>query len=474
MKEERVRKVHPILEQLEIIDAGTEGQSVAKHNGIAVFVKGAVPGDVVDVQVTRKKSNYREGKAVKFHKYSDKRTDPKCLHFGVCGGCKWQNLNYGSQLFYKQKQVFNALTRIGKIEAPIVNPIIGSERIYNYRNKLEFTFSSKRWLTEEEINDKSLTFTDGNRKALGFHIPGAFDKVLDISECHLQAEPSDKIRNEVKRYAVEKELDFFDLREQHGFLRNLIIRTASTGEVMVIVSLFEERKEEREALLDHIAAKFPEVSSLMYVINPKGNDTIFDMEVLHYKGADCIYEKMENLKFKVSPKSFYQTNPEQALKLYQVTRELAALKGDEIVYDLYTGTGTIANFVAHQAKKVIGVENVTAAIADAKINSQINGITNTAFFAGDMKDVLTDDFMNANGKPDVIITDPPRAGMHPDVVKKIMEMGAKRIVYVSCNPASQARDLLVLSEKYSISTVQPVDMFPHTAHVENVVRLDLK
>ena len=468
------KKPLPLLTQVEIIDAGTEGQSIGKVDDYVVFVKGAIPGDVVDVQVTRKKNKFREGNAVLFHKYSERRTEPACEHFGTCGGCKWQNMSYESQLFFKQNQVHNALVRIGKLDIPDIQPIIGSKNIYQYRNKLEYTFSNKKWLTKEEISDKSLAFDEGpggTRNALGFHIPGLFDKVLDIRECHLQAEPSNSIRLALKQYAVDQKLSFFDIREQVGLLRNVIIRTTSTCEVMVIVIFFKNEEAEIKGLLSHLQEKFPAITSLFYVVNEKRNDTIFDQELHLFSGADAIYEKMEELRFRISPKAFYQTNSAQAFELYKITRDFADLKGTETVYDLYTGTGTIANFIAGKAKKVIGIENVETAIADAKINSKLNNLTNTSFFAGDMKDVLNDTFIQTHGKPDVIITDPPRAGMHEDVVRKIAEIHPERIVYVSCNPGTQARDLQLLSEKYVVVKIQPVDMFPHTHHVENVVLL---
>lgn len=468
------KKVLPVLQNVTVLDASSDGQSVARIDDYVVFIKGAVPGDVVDVQVTRKKNKFREGKATVIHHYSDKRVANVCSHFGVCGGCKWQNLNYEWQLFYKQKQVTDALTRLAKIELPEIQQILPSKKVYNYRNKLEFTFSNKKWLTEEQVQDKSLTFNEdgvNTRNALGFHIPGLFDKVLDIDTCHLQEEPSNAIRNEIRAYALENELPFFDLREKLGLLRNIIIRSTSTGEWMLIVSFHYEDKIEIEKLLNHIGTKFPQITSLNYVINSKHNDTIGDLEILLFKGNDSIYENMEGLKFKIGPKSFYQTNSDQAYELYKVTRDFAGIKNSDTVYDLYTGTGTIANFVAHQAKKVVGIEYVPAAIVDAKINSEINNIGNTTFYAGDMKDVLNDAFIKENGKPDVIITDPPRAGMHDDVTKKILEIAPERIVYVSCNPATQARDLQLLDEKYKVVKVQPVDMFPQTHHVENVVLL---
>ena len=472
------KKTLPILANVTVMDASSDGQSVARTEEYVIFIKGAVPGDIVDVQITRKKSKYREGKAIAIHQYSDKRVESVCSHFGVCGGCKWQNMDYTWQLFYKQKQVNDALTRLIKIELPEIQKIIPSKKTYNYRNKLEFTFSNKKWLTEEQIKDKSLAFGEGegeiSRNALGFHIPGSFDKILEIDTCYLQEEPSNAIRNEIKKYVSGNSLTFFDLKEQIGFLRNIIIRSTSTGEWMLIVSFHYDDKEAIAKLLNHIAGKFPQITSLQYVINTKRNDTIGDLDIQLFKGNDSIYENMEGLKFKIGPKSFYQTNSDQAYELYKITRDFAAIKSNEVVYDLYTGTGTIANFIAHQAKKVVGVEYVPAAIDDAKINSQINNISNTVFYAGDMKDVLNNDFINANGKPDVIITDPPRAGMHDDVTNKILEIEPNRIVYVSCNPATQARDLQLLDAKYKVTKVQPVDMFPQTHHVENVVLLELK
>ena len=472
------KKPLPILENVSIVDASSDGQAVGRVDDCVVFIKGAIPGDIVDVQITRKKNKFREGKAIAIHHYSDKRTEHVCQHFGICGGCKWQNLDYNWQLFYKQKQVSDALTRLIKIELPEIQKIIPSKKIYHYRNKLEFTFSNKKWLTEEQIQDKSLAFGEGlgeiSRNALGFHIPGSFDKILNIDTCYLQEEPSNAIRNEIKRYALEHNLTFFDLREQIGLLRNIIIRSTSTGEWMLIVSFHYDDKEVIEKILNHVSDKFPQITSLQYVINSKRNDTIGDLDIILFKGNDSIYENMEGLKFKIGPKSFYQTNSDQAYELYKVTRNFAAIKDSDIVYDLYTGTGTIANFVAHQAKKIVGIEYVPAAIADAKINSQINTIHNTVFYAGDMKDMLNDLFIAENGKPDVIITDPPRAGMHDDVTKKILEIAPQRIVYVSCNPATQARDLALLDEKYKVTKVQPVDMFPQTHHVENVVLLELR
>jgi 23S rRNA (uracil1939-C5)-methyltransferase len=463
------KKPLPILEKITITDIAAEGKAIAKVNDIVVFVPFVVPGDVVDLQVTRKKSHFMEARPVHFHSYSEKRTEAVCQHFGICGGCKWQILPYSEQIRYKQKQVVDNLTRIGKIELPEISPIIGSSRTEFYRNKLEFTFSNKRWKTYEEI-EEGKEFDTMN--AVGFHIPGQFDKVLDIEKCWLQNDISNQIRNEVRRYALEHELTFFNLRSQEGFLRTMIVRTSSTGELMIIMVFFHENTEVQHALLAHIADKFPEITSLLYIINSKANDTITDQEVLVFKGNECIYEEMEGLKFKIGPKSFYQTNSEQAYELYKVTRNLAQLTGNELVYDLYTGTGTIANFIAHQAKKVIGIEYVPEAIEDAWVNSKLNDIDNTLFYSGDMKDILNTSFIEEHGKPEVIITDPPRAGMHEDVINAILFADPKRIVYVSCNPATQARDLNLLDGHYKVTAVQPVDMFPHTHHVENVVLLE--
>jgi len=467
----RKKKQLPLVENIEITDIANEGKAIAKLDNMVIFTQYVVPGDVVDIQITRKKNSYLEGKVVKIHRFSDKRTEPFCSHYGVCGGCKWQVLPYTEQISHKQRQVFNNLTRIGKVDLPEFFPILGSEKTTFYRNKLEFTFSNKRWLTEEQI--KSGESFD-NMNALGFHIPGMFDKVLDIDRCYLQEEISNEIRNAIKAYALEHNLSFFDIRNQDGFLRNIIIRTASTGEVMLIVVFYKENKTDREALLNYIAGKFPQITSLMYIINGKCNDTITDQEPILFKGQDYISEEMEGLKFKIGPKSFYQTNSEQAYELYKITRNFAGLTGDELVYDLYTGTGTIACFVAKQAKKVIGIEYVPEAIEDAKINAVNNGLDNTLFFAGDMKNILNQEFINEHGRPDVIITDPPRDGMHANVVETILFAEPQRIVYVSCNPATQARDLNLLDTKYKVTAVQPVDMFPHTHHVENVVLLERK
>lgn len=464
----RKKKALPILENITIMDVAAEGKAIAKIDDMVVFVPYVVPGDVVDLQVTRKKSKYAEARPLRFLTYSKERQEAFCEHFGICGGCKWQILPYPQQLKYKQKQVFDNLSRIAKVQLPEILPILGSEKTEFYRNKLEFTFSNKKWLTQEEID---LDSRFDNLDALGFHIPGMFDKVLDINKCWLQDDISNRIRNFIKQYCKQHGYTFFDLRNQHGLMRNLIIRTSSIGQVMLIVVFFEDRKLERENLMSAIQEHFPEITSLLYIINQKANDTISDQEVVTWSGNDCIYEEMEGLKFKIGPKSFYQTNSEQAHNLYSVARELAGLTGDELVYDLYTGTGTIANFVAKQARQVIGIEYVEDAIEDAKFNSELNKIENTLFYAGDMKDILTETFITEHGRPDVIITDPPRAGMHNDVIDAILFAAPKRIVYVSCNPATQARDIQLLDAGYSVDYVRPVDMFPHTHHVENVVLL---
>ncbi len=465
----RKRKQLPLIENVEITEVAAEGKALAKVDGLAVFVPYAVPGDVADIQLFRKRSSFAEGKVVKFRKYSEKRINALCSHFGICGGCKWQMLPYAEQLKWKQKQVEDNLTRIGKVELPEISPILGAPETIFYRNKLEFTFSSKRWLTEEELSS-SEDFKQMN--GLGFHIPGMFDKVLDIDTCWLQSDVSNRIRNSVREFCLENGYSFFDLRKQEGLMRTLMIRTASTGELMVIVVFFYEDKEKIEKLLRFLMDEFPVITSLLYVINPKANDTITDREVFVGYGNDCIYEEMEGLRFKIGPKSFYQTNSRQAYNLYKVARDFAALTGHEMVYDLYTGTGTIANFVAKNAAKVIGIEYVAEAIEDAEANSRLNGIENTLFFAGDMKDVLTESFLAKHGRPDVVITDPPRAGMHDDVIKTILSASPKRVVYVSCNPATQARDVNLLDTDYRVVGVQPVDMFPHTHHVENVVLLE--
>ena len=458
----------PLLENIEIQKIAAEGKSIAYVDEKVLFVPNTVPGDIVDVQVTRKRKSFLEGFVVRTRKESILRTQPFCPHFGICGGCKWQNLPYEKQTEFKQQEIIDNLKRIGKVELQNIHPIIGSAHTQYYRNKLEFTFSDKRFLTREEIGQA----TDITRTpAAGFHVPGLFDKVVDIETCYLQGSPSNEIRNFIKQYAIERDLTFYNIREQHGFLRTLVIRTASTGEVMVILAFGEEDQTERKNLLDALINEFPQITSLMYVINEKQNDSLTDQEIICYKGRDHIFEEMEGLKFKIGPKSFYQTNSEQAYNLYSKTRELAGLNGSETVYDLYTGTGTIANFIARQAQKVIGIEYVPEAIEDAKVNSELNGIANTLFYAGDMKDVLNSDFIARHSHPDVIITDPPRAGMHPDVVQTILNAAPERIVYVSCNSATQARDLQLMDTAYKVMAVQPVDMFPHTHHVENIVLL---
>lgn len=447
-----------------------EGKCIAKYEGKVVFISGVAPGDVIDAMVTKKKNSYMEATAIKFHQYSSQRVKPICEHFGVCGGCKWQHIGYQTQLEFKTQQVMDALERIAKVPIPEVKPILGSDRTTYYRNKLEYSFSNTRWLTAEEIKSGE-TF---DRNALGFHIPGKFDKILDVNHCYLQAEPSNSLRLSIRKFVLDNHFTFFDPYEQKGLMRNLIVRTANTGQIMVIVQFGQADSQGVEAVMAHIKENFPEITSLNYIINTKGNETFHDLDVHCYYGQPFIIEQMEGLQFRVGPKSFYQTNSEQAFNLYKITRDFARLKGDELVYDLYTGTGTIANFVARNAKKVIGLEYVPEAIEDAKVNSQINGIENTDFYAGDMKDLLSDDFVLKHGRPDVVISDPPRAGMHEDVIAVLLKCAPQRIVYVSCNPATQARDLAMLDDKYTVLDVQPVDMFPHTHHVENVVLLELK
>jgi 23S rRNA (uracil1939-C5)-methyltransferase len=459
-----------IINDVSVTDIANEGKAVGKIDNRVVFLDKAVPGDVVDVLITKKKKSYFEGRVVAVKTFSPLRTEPFCEHFGTCGGCKWQHLNYDAQLQFKRKQVEESIKRIGRIPHFELLPILGSKHTQHYRNKLEYTFSNKRWLTKEEFQNGEGMGTP----ALGFHIPGLFDKVLDIHNCYLQPEPSNDIRLTVKDYAVKNQLTFFDLKSQQGFLRNMIIRNTTLNEWMVIMIFHEEDAEKRNALLDYISEKFPVITSLMYVINLKRNDSIYDLEVHLCKGNPFITEQMEELKYRIGPKSFFQTNSLQALELYKVARGFASLTGNETVYDLYTGTGTIANFVAKKSKKVIGVDSINESIEDAKTNSAANNILNTVFYSGDMKSVLTADFFEQNGRPDVIITDPPRAGMHEDVTKRILNSGAERVVYISCNPATQARDISILSEKYELITSQPVDMFPHTHHVENVVLMKLR
>lgn len=455
---------------IEVLDAGAKGKTIAKApDGKVIFLPNAVPGDVVDVQTFKARKAYYEGKATVFHKLSDKRTTPACEHFNVCGGCKWQDMGYEHQLYYKQKEVTNNLTRIGHIELPEVTPILGCKKPYFYRNKMEFSFSDSRWLTQDEIESNDDL---GDRNALGFHIPGMWDKILDIKKCHLQADPSNAIRNAVKQFAVDHDFEFFNTRNQTGLLRTIMIRTSTTEEIMVVIQFFKEDKAKRIMLMDFLAETFPQITSLQYIINGKANDTIYDQEVICYKGEDHIFEQMEGLKFKINAKSFYQTNSDQAFELYKITRDFAGLTGTELVYDLYTGTGTIAQFVAKQAKKVIGVESVPDAIEAAKENAQLNGINNVEFFVGDMKLVFNDAFITAHGHPDVIITDPPRDGMHKDVVQQLLNISPNKIVYVSCNSATQARDLELMDAMYKITKTQAVDMFPQTFHVENVVLLE--
>lgn len=464
----RKRKELPVVENVEITGVAAEGKSIARVDDMVVFIPYGAPGDVVNIKLDKKKRNYAEAHIVDLVKPSPDRVTPACEHFGVCGGCKWQHIPYESQLRYKRDQVVDALTRIAKVEIPEVNPTLGSKETFCYRNKLEYTFSCKCWITFEDLRSGREI---ADRNALGFHIPGAFDKVLDIKKCWLQDDLSNRIRLFVRQYALAKGYEFYDIKAQQGLMRTLMVRIASTGEVMLIVVFARPEQEKIDDLMGAIAAEFPEITSLLYVVNQKVNDTIADQEVITYRGGDYINEEMEGLQFRIGPKSFYQTNSLQAYELYKVARRMACLKPDDLVYDLYTGTGTIANFVARQVKKVVGIEYVPEAIADAKLNSEVNGIDNTIFFAGDMKDVLTDGFIEEHGRPDVMIIDPPRAGMHEDVVNVILNARPERIVYVSCNPATQARDLALMDSLYRVEDVQPVDMFPHTHHVENVVRM---
>lgn len=453
-----------------VSDMAAEGKSICRVDDQVVFITGAVPGDVVDIQITKKRSNYCEGFVTRFISYSPVRVEPFCKYFGKCGGCKWQFIPYEKQVEYKEREVLNNLRRLGHVELPESLPILPSEKNEYYRNKLEFTYSNKRWLTPEELANPEVAKTPG----VGFHIPGLFDKVVDITDCHLQAEPSNAIRNWTRDYAFANGLTFYDLRERTGLLRNLTIRTASTGDIMVIVAFGADEQDNIKAMLTALKEQFPEVTSLMYVVNTKANDTITDLDINCFAGESYITEQMGDIKFRVGPKSFYQTNSEQAHRLYDVAKEFAGLTGSEVVYDLYTGTGTIANYVARSARKVVGIEYVPEAIEDAKVNSQINDIKNTEFFAGDMKDVLTLDFINTHGKPDVMIVDPPRAGMHPDVVETILKAAPRKVVYVSCNSATQARDLQLMDKQYKVTALRPVDMFPHTHHVESVVLLEAR
>ncbi len=467
----RKRKELPTVEGLEITGVAAEGKSIARWNDLVVFIPYGAPGDVADVKIDRKKHSFAEGHIVKLVKPSNDRVEPFCEHFGVCGGCKWQHLPYAEQLKYKQQQVADALQRIAKVPLPPINPILGSARTQCYRNKLEFTFSNKSWLTFEQLQSGK---EFSNRNAAGFHIPGAFDKVLDINKCWLQDNVSNEMRLFIKDFALSHGITFYDIRNNCGLMRNMVVRTASTGEIMLVVVFGEDNKEAIARVMSAVAERFPQITSLMYVVNTKVNDSLTDQTFVLFKGRDYIEEEMEGLKFRIGPKSFYQTNSLQAYELYKVARRMARLSGSELVYDLYTGTGTIANFVARQAHKVVGIEYVPEAIEDAKLNSKVNGIENTLFYAGDMKDVLTQGFIEEHGRPDVMIIDPPRAGMHEDVVNVILNAAPQRLVYVSCNPATQARDIAMLDCKYRVVEVQPVDMFPHTHHVENVVAMELK
>jgi 23S rRNA (uracil1939-C5)-methyltransferase len=459
-----------VITNLLIERIASEGKCLGHHEEKVVFVTGVAPGDIVDVRITKGKSSFMEGEPVKFHEYSKERIEPFCSHFGVCGGCKWQHINYELQKTYKRQQVLDQFQRIAKVSIPEVMPTLGSEKTRYYRNKLDFTFSNKKWLTLDQIRSDE----EFDRNALGFHIPKMFDKIVDVDHCYLQGNISNDVRNELRAFALENKITFYDIRGQVGLLRNLIIRTTSTGESMVIVQFGENDPESIKVVMEFLNQKFPEITSLIYVINLKGNETFHDLELVTFAGKDYIEEQMEGLRFRISPKSFYQTNSEQAYNLYKAARDFAQLKGGEVVYDLYTGTGTIANFVAKQAKQVIGIEYVASAIEDAKLNSKLNGIENTLFYAGDMKDILNEEFIANHAKPDLIITDPPRAGMDEKVVEMLLRLEAPKIVYVSCNPATQARDVALLAEKYDVEKIQPVDMFPQTYHVENVISLILK
>lgn len=465
------KKILPTYSNVEVLDFAAEGKAIAKVDDLVIFIPYAAPGDIVDIQLTKKKKNFAEAKIIQLKERSSDRIEPFCSHFGICGGCKWQHINYEKQLNYKEKQVVDHLQRIGKIHIQEVLPIMGSTHTLYYRNKLEFTFSNKAWLTEDELNDQAISQP---KNALGFHIPTLFDKVLNINKCWLQDDISNQIRNELKQFAEASQMSFFDLRKQEGLLRTLIVRTSSIGEIMVILVFFYEDEKARKKILQFLVDRFPQITSLVYIINSKANDTITDQEIHLFYGRDYILEQMEGLQFKIGPKSFYQTNSLQAYELYKVVRNFAELTGNELVYDLYTGTGTIANFIAKNVREVIGIEYVPEAIEDAKANAAMNNIANTHFYAGDIKEILNDAFLHQHGIPDLIITDPPRAGMHQDVIQKLLEIKAKRIIYVSCNSATQARDLQLLNEAYDVLKIQPVDMFPHTQHVENVALLTLK
>ena len=465
----RRKDTRQVFENVEVLDAGAKGKTIGKApDGRVIFLTNTVPGDIVNVRTTKKRTAYFEGEAIHFHTYSNKRATPTCEHFGVCGGCKWQDMGYEHQLFYKQKEVENNLRRIGHLDLPETTPILGSKKQYFYRNKMEFSFSDSRWLTLDEINSGQ---DIADKNALGFHIPGMWDKILDIKKCHLQEDPSNAIRLEIKEFSVANGLTFFNPRNQWGLLRTVMIRTSSTGEIMVMVQFFEDNLEKRNLLMDHLAITFPGITALLYVINQKQNDTVYDQEIICYAGRDHIFEEMEGLQFKITAKSFYQTNSDQAYELYKITRDFAGLTGEELVYDLYTGTGTIAQFVAKKAKKVIGIEAVPEAIADAQANAERDNITNVEFYVGDMKNVFNETFIKTHGIPDLIITDPPRDGMHGDVVRQILNISPEKIVYVSCNSATQARDLALMKDTYEIPRVQPVHMCPQTHHVENVVLL---
>lgn len=468
MKRIPAEKKH--IQNVSVIDIAEEGKGVGKSDELVLFIEKAVPGDIVNVELLKKKKNFAEAKVSEIVRPSEHRTEPFCPHFGICGGCKWQHMTYEAQLLYKQKSVSNVLERLAKVDTSQMEPILPSFETRYYRNKLEFTFSNKRWLTTEDLESADEQQMD----ALGFHVPLRFDKILDVQTCYLQSSPSNEIRNSLREFAIKNNISFYDLRSHEGALRNLIIRTATTGELMAIVVFAYPTDEEVQKVMSFLQQNFPQTTSLLYILNQKKNDTIFDQEIQVFAGRDYIFEEMEGLTFKIGPKSFYQTNSLQAHELYMITREFAGFKGDELVYDLYTGAGTIANFVARQVRQVVGIEYVPSAIEDAKLNSGINNIANTLFYAGDMKDILTADFVAGHGKPDVVITDPPRAGMHADVVARLLEIEAPKIVYVSCNAATQARDIALLNEKYMVRRIRPVDMFPHTQHVENVVLLELK